>query len=50
VEEVRILRSSNQVFDEAAIEAVRKWEYQPAQQDGRPVAVYFTVVVEFELR
>lgn len=50
VEEVRILRSSNPLFDEAAIEAVQQWEYEPARQSGRPVAVYFTVDVVFSLR
>ena len=36
-------------FEEAAIEAVKQWRYMPAMQGGRPVDVYFTVVVEFEL-
>ena len=50
VEEVTILRSSNPLFDEAAIDAVRQWEYEPARQGGRPVAVYFTIDVLFSLR
>ena len=48
VEEVRILRS-DPLFDQAAVEAVRKWRYQPALQGGRPVRVYLTVKVDFEL-
>jgi protein TonB len=36
-------------FEEAAVEAVRKWRYEPATQNGRPVEVYFTVFVEFKL-
>ena len=49
VEAVKVLRS-NPLFDQAAIEAVKMWKYQPAFQGGRPVRVYLTVVVEFSLR
>jgi protein TonB len=36
-------------FDLAAIEAVKRWRYQPGLLNGRPVAVYATVVVDFTL-
>jgi len=38
------------LFDQAAVEAVKKWKYQPALQGGRPVKVYLTVIVEFNLK
>jgi TonB family protein len=34
-------------LDQAAIEAVRQWEYEPARQEGKPVQVYFRVRVNF---
>jgi outer membrane biosynthesis protein TonB len=37
------------VFSAAAIAAVDRWRYEPARKDGEPVAVYFTVRVDFEL-
>ena len=46
---MKVLKS-NPLFDLAAIEAVEKWKYQPALQDGLPVKVYLTVVIEFALR
>ena len=49
VRDVAVLRSPGRAFDEAAIAAVRQWKYQPATQAGEPVAVYFTIVVEFRL-
>jgi protein TonB len=49
VEEVRVVRSSP-LFDAAALEAVRKWKYQPALQGGRPVKVYYLTVVVFTLK
>ncbi|MEE9219074.1 MAG: energy transducer TonB [Acidobacteriota bacterium] len=37
-------------FAESAIEAVGQWRYQAALQNGRPVDVIFTIVVDFTLR
>jgi protein TonB len=36
-------------FGEAAAEAVSRWRYRPGMQYGVPVAVYFTVTVDFAL-
>ncbi len=36
-------------FEEAAMEAVRRWKYKPGEQNGRPVDVYFNVAVEFTI-
>jgi protein TonB len=44
-----ILASSNRIFDRAAREAIAGWRYEPARQNGRTVAVYYTIVVEFLL-
>jgi protein TonB len=51
VGEVEVLRSNrpNMGFEDSAIAAVRQWRYEPALQNGRPVEVYFTVIVEFTL-
>jgi TonB family protein len=34
-------------LDESAIDAVRQWEFKPAEQDGKPVAMIVTVEVAF---
>src|SRR5678815_1163755 len=34
-------------LDQAAVEAVQQWEYDPARADGKPVKVYFRVRVNF---
>jgi protein TonB len=36
-------------FDEAAISAVKQWRYKPGLQNGKPVDVYFTIIVDFYL-
>jgi len=50
VEDAEIVSSSNLLFDEAALEAVRQWRYEPALLSGRPVRVTFRVHVEFVLQ
>jgi len=51
VGDLEVLRCNrpNMGFEDAAIDAVRQWRYEPATQNGRPVEVYFTVFVEFKL-
>jgi protein TonB len=51
VTDLRVLRqpASGLGFGDAAIAAVTQWRYKPGVMDGRPVAVYFTIVVEFRL-
>lgn len=45
-----VVRPVHPDLDAAALEAVRQWRYEPAMQNGRPVAVYMTLTVEFRLK
>ena len=49
VTSVRVLRSIP-LLDEAALEAVRQWAYEPMVINGRPRPVTFTVTVNFVLK
>jgi protein TonB len=49
VDAARVLRS-NPLLDQAAITAVRMWEYTPTLLNGTPTAVIMTVTVQFSLR
>jgi periplasmic protein TonB len=49
VVDVRILRDIGMGCGAAAQEAVQRWRYRPATLNGRNVAVYLTVVVNFGL-
>ena len=44
----RVLKSIPQL-DAAAVRAVRRWRFQPALSDGKPVAVWVAVPVKFSL-
>lgn len=48
VRDVRILRSIP-LLDQAALDAVRQWVYEPLVINGRPRGVIFTVTVTFKL-
>lgn len=43
----RIIRPKGHGFDEAAVEAVREWRFDPATRDGKPVAVVMQIDVDF---
>jgi protein TonB len=47
---VRVLKPLPMGLDNAAAEAVKKWRFKPATLNGRPVAVYFVLTVNFQLQ
>jgi TonB family protein len=47
--DVKIARSLGMGLDQKAIEAVRRWKFEPALKDGKPVAVQINVEVNFRL-
>jgi protein TonB len=46
VADARVVKSVP-LLDQAAIDAVRQWEYQPSLLNGVPTAVVMTVTVKF---
>lgn len=50
VAELQLLRSVHPLLDRAAINAVTQWLYKPATLYGKPMRVYFTVTVAFQLK
>lgn len=47
--DIRVVRSLGMGLDEKAIDAVRRWTFQPAKKDGANVPVQITVQVSFKL-
>jgi protein TonB len=50
VTNVRVLKPLPMGLDQAAVDAVKKWKFRPAQLNGRPVNVYFVLTVNFQLQ
>src|SRR4051812_25432081 len=46
---LKVERGLGMGLDEKALEAVRNWKFEPAEKDGKPVAVAISVEVEFRL-
>ena len=46
VEEARVVKSVP-MLDQAALDAVRQWEYQPTLLNGVPVPILMTVNINF---
>jgi TonB family protein len=47
--DIHVSRSLGMGLDEKAIEAVRRWRFEPGMKDGRPVAVQLNIEVTFHL-
>jgi len=37
------------LLQQAAMDALKQWKYQPASLDGKPVAMHLTVTIQFRL-
>ena len=46
VETAKVLRGIP-LLDQAAVDAVKQWEYEPTQLNGRPVPIIMTAAVTF---
>lgn len=49
VAEVKALKTLPHGLTEAALDAIRQWRFEPAQLDGKPVAVYYNLTINFRL-
>ena len=47
--DIKVSRPLSPEFDEAAIDAVKKWKFSPAARDGKPIATEIKVEVDFRL-
>jgi TonB family protein len=49
VRDVKVIKSLDAGLDKQAAAAVRKWKFEPATKDGKPVAVHLKTEVDFRL-
>jgi len=42
-----IVKSSNEQFDRFATDALKKWKFKPAREDGTPISVQVTIPIKF---
>jgi protein TonB len=46
---VHVTRGVGMGLDEKAVEAVKQYKFKPAMENGKPVAVYMNIEVNFEI-
>jgi protein TonB len=47
VSDANVVKSSNELFDQFATDALKKWKFKPARQDGEPVSMQVNIPVKF---
>jgi protein TonB len=50
VSEISVLKSDSELLNEAAITAVKKVKFKPAQLEGKPIACTVIIPVDFRLQ
>jgi len=50
VQNVKVLKGLPMGLDKAAVEAVQKWRFKPAMFQGKPVKVYYSLTVNFQVQ
>jgi TonB family protein len=52
VTDIEVKESTNpgHGFEEAAIDALKKWRYEPGTLNGKPTPIYFEVTIDFTYR
>jgi TonB family protein len=50
VTNVKVLKGLPMGLDQAAVDAIKKWQFKPATLNGKPVAVYYNLTVNFQLQ
>jgi len=49
VSECSVTKSTNPDFNQAALDAVKKWKFKPAQKDGGPVKSRLIIPIQFQI-
>ncbi len=50
VTNVKVLKGLPMGLDQATVDAVKQWKFKPATLNGKPVAVYYNLTVNFRLQ
>jgi protein TonB len=49
VHDAKILKTTADILDKPALEAVLKWKFKPAKKDGQPYAMRVTIPIKFDV-
>jgi protein TonB len=49
VQDLKVVKTSNDAFTQPAIDALRKWKFKPAQRDGAIVPIRVSIPIKFSI-
>lgn len=49
VQDAKVVKTTAEILDAPAVEAVMKWKFKPAKKDGQPFAMRVSIPIKFEV-
>jgi len=49
VQDAKVVKTTAEILDAPAVEAVMKWKFKPAKKDGQPYAMRVSIPIKFEI-
>lgn len=49
VQDAKVVKTTAEILDSPAVEAVMKWKFKPAKKDGQPFAMRVSIPIKFEV-
>jgi protein TonB len=49
VQDMKIIKASNDAFSQPAMDALKKWKFKPARRDGNAIAIRVTIPIKFTI-
>ena len=50
VQDIRVVKTSNEQFSQPALDAVLKWKFKPANKGGVPVPLRINIPIQFNIK
>lgn len=49
VQDAKVQKSSDGIFEQPALDALKKWKFKPAKLEGNPVAAKVSIPIKFSI-
>lgn len=49
VQDATVVKTTHEVLNEPALNALKKWRFKPAQKDGQAVAMHVVIPIKFDI-
>jgi protein TonB len=49
VQDAAVVKTTHEILNEPALNALKKWRFKPAQKEGQPVAMHVVMPIKFDI-